>query len=101
MSGFGSWREFSRALLFRDSKARVVKALVLGARYLNFRDITRRRLSFRDKPNVQYCTCTKSIRTSLNQKENEKIKLFTTQRESLVPFYYKNAVQSYSLLPSI
>ena len=39
---------------------------------------------------------TKSIRTSLNQKENEKNKtIHTTQRESLAPFYYTNAIQSY------
>ena len=37
---------------FRNSKERVVKAPVLGARYLNFQDITRRGLNFRDKPNM-------------------------------------------------
>ena len=52
MSGFGSWREFSRVLLFQDSKAWVVKVPVLGARYLNFWDITRRGLNLKDKPNV-------------------------------------------------
>ena len=44
-------RVFARVVV-SDSKARVVKAPVLGARYLNFRDITRRGLNFRDKPNV-------------------------------------------------
>ena len=40
---------------------------------------------------------TKSIRPSLNQKENKKNKtIHTTQRESLAPFYYTNAIQSYS-----
>lgn len=42
---------FARVVI-RDSKARVVKARVLGARYSNFRDITRLGLNFRDKPNM-------------------------------------------------
>ena len=37
---------------------------------------------------------TKSIHTSLNEK-TKKIKLFTPHKESLVPFYYTNAFQSY------
>ena len=41
-------RVFARVVV-SDSKARVVKAPVLGARYLNFRE---RWLNFRDKPNV-------------------------------------------------
>ena len=65
-----------------------MKAPVLGARYLNFWDITMRRLNFRDKPIV--LVCTKSIRTSLNQKENEKNKtIHTTHRESCPVLLYK------------
>ena len=74
-----------------------------GSTISEFLGYNKSRVEFRDKPNVQYCTCMYQINSHFPQpKRKRKNKtIHTTQRESLALFNYTNAIQSYSLLPSI